>query len=47
MKWSICNQSLDRRGGEIILGFDVINNWDIELKKMIKDKIGLRAISLS
>ena len=40
MKWSIYNQSLVRRG-EILLGFDVINNWDTELKEMNKDKIGL------
>jgi hypothetical protein len=39
MKWSIYNQSLVRRG-KIILGFDVINNWDIKLKEMNKDKIG-------
>jgi hypothetical protein len=39
MKWSTYNQSLVRRG-EILLGFDVINNWDIELKEMNKDKIG-------
>ncbi len=45
MRWSIYNQSLVRRG-EIILGFDVINNWDIELKEMNKDKVGLGAISL-
>src|SRR3954471_7291362 len=39
MKWSIYNRSLVRRG-EILLGFDVINNWDIELKDMNKDKVG-------
>ena len=39
MKWSTYNQSLVRRG-EILLGFDVINNWDIELKEMNKDKVG-------
>ena len=39
MKWSAYNQSLVRRG-EILLGFDVINNWDTELKEMNKDKIG-------
>jgi hypothetical protein len=32
-------QSLVRRD-EILLGFDVINNWDAELKEMNKDKIG-------
>jgi hypothetical protein len=39
MKWSIYNQSLDRRD-EIILRFDVSNNWDTELKEMNRDKIG-------
>ncbi len=39
MKWSTYNQSLVRRG-EILIGFDVINNWDAELKEMNKDKVG-------
>jgi hypothetical protein len=39
VKWSVYNQSLVRRG-EILLGFDVINNWDTELKEMNKDKVG-------
>ncbi len=39
VKWSAYNQSLVRRG-EILLGFDVINNWDTELKEMNKDKVG-------
>ena len=39
MKWSEYNESLVRRG-EILLGFDVINNWDNELKEMNKDKVG-------
>src|SRR6476646_1626597 len=39
MKWSVYNQSLVRRG-EILLGFDVIDNWDEELKEMNKDKVG-------
>ncbi len=39
MKWSDYNQSLVRRG-EILLGFDVINNWDADLKEMNKDKVG-------
>jgi hypothetical protein len=39
MNWSTYNQSLVKRG-EILLGFDVINNWDTELKEMNKDKIG-------
>jgi hypothetical protein len=40
MNWSTAyNQSLVRRG-EILLGFDIINNWDSELKEMNKDKVG-------
>jgi IS5 family transposase len=39
VNWSSYNQSLVRRG-EILLGFDVINNWDTELKQMNKDKVG-------
>src|SRR3954447_295086 len=39
MKWSSYNQSLVRRG-EILLGFDVIDNWDMELKQMNKNKVG-------
>ena len=39
MKWSEYNESLVRRG-EILLGFDVINNWDNELEEMNKDKVG-------
>ena len=39
MNWSSYNQSLVRRG-EILLGFDVINNWDKELKEMNKNKVG-------
>ena len=39
MKWSKYNQSLVGRG-EIPLGFDVIDNWDMELKEMNRDKVG-------
>ncbi len=39
MKWFDYNQSLVRRG-EILLSFDVIDNWDTELKEMNKDKVG-------
>lgn len=39
MKWSFYNQSLVRRG-ELLIGFDVIDNWDSELKEMNKDKVG-------
>ena len=39
MNWPVYNQSLVKRG-EILLGFDIINNWDSELKEMNKDKVG-------
>jgi hypothetical protein len=39
MNWPVYNQSLVRRG-EILLGFDVINNWDTELEEMNQGKIG-------
>ena len=39
MNWPSYNQSLVRRG-EILLGFDIIDNWDNELKEMNKDKVG-------
>jgi hypothetical protein len=39
MKWSVYNQSLVRRG-ELLIGFDVVDNWDKELKQMNKDKVG-------
>jgi hypothetical protein len=39
VKWSDYNESLVRRG-EILLGFDVIDNWDIELAEMNRGKIG-------
>ena len=39
MKWPVYNQSLVRRG-EILIGFNIINNWDAELKEMNKDKVG-------
>ncbi len=39
MNWSVYNKSLVRRG-EILLGFDIINNWDTELKEMNQGKIG-------
>jgi hypothetical protein len=44
--WFNHNQSLVRRG-EILIGFDVIDNWDMELKEMDKDKVGLGVILLS
>ena len=33
-KWSNYNQSLVRRDGEILIGFDVVDSWDKELKRM-------------
>jgi IS5 family transposase len=39
VNWPNYNQSLVRRG-EILIGFDVITNWDTELKEMNKDKVG-------
>ena len=39
MKWSNYNQSIVRRG-EILMGFDVIDNWDMESKEMNIDKVG-------
>jgi hypothetical protein len=46
VKWSKYNQYLVRRG-EILIGFDITNNWETELKEKNKDKVGLGAISLS
>ncbi|NOJ30412.1 MAG: hypothetical protein DA328_09630 [Nitrososphaeraceae archaeon] len=37
MKWKRYNDSLIR-GGQILLDFDVIGNWDIELEEMNKNK---------
>jgi hypothetical protein len=37
--WPSYNQSLVK-GGELLLAFDIINNWDADLKEMNKDKIG-------
>jgi hypothetical protein len=39
VNWAVYNQSLVRRA-EILIGFDVIDTWDVELKKMNKDKVG-------
>jgi hypothetical protein len=38
VKWPIYNQSLVRRD-ELLLAFDVIDNLDLELKQMNKDKM--------
>ena len=37
--WLSYNRSLVRCD-EILIGFDVINNWDTELKDINKDKVG-------
>jgi hypothetical protein len=39
VNWSTYNQSLVRCG-ELVIAFDVIDNWDAELKEMNKDKVG-------
>ena len=39
MKWLVYNQSFVRRG-DILLGFDIINNWDADLKEIDKNKAG-------
>ena len=41
MKRPIYNQSLVRGGEILMIEFDVIDNWDTELKEMNKDKVGL------
>ena len=43
MKWPIYNQSLVRRD-ELLLLFDVIDNLDLELKQMNKDKMNINDI---
>jgi hypothetical protein len=39
MKWPIYDHFLVR-SGELLLAFDIINNWDAELKEMNKNKVG-------
>jgi hypothetical protein len=39
VKWSNCNQFIVRRG-EILRGFDVIDNWEVEIKVTDKDRFG-------
>ena len=43
MNWSKYNESLVKRG-EILLDFDVIDNWDNELEKMNKEKEGRKFV---
>ena len=37
MNWRNCNESLVKRG-EVLLDFDVIDNWDNELEEMNNKK---------
>ncbi|MDR4512482.1 MAG: IS5 family transposase [Nitrososphaeraceae archaeon] len=43
MNWKKYNESLVRRG-EILLDFDVIDNWEYELEKMNKNKKGRKFV---
>ncbi len=43
MNWKKYNESLVKRG-EVLLDFDVIDNWDSELEKMNKDKEGRKFV---
>jgi hypothetical protein len=43
VKWPIYNQFLVRRD-ELLLLFDVIDNLDLELKQMNKDKMNINDI---
>ena len=43
MNWKKYNESLVKRG-EILLDFDVIDNWDSELEKMNKEKEGRKFV---
>ena len=43
MNWKKYNESLVKRG-EILLDFDVIDNWDSELEKMNQGKEGRKFV---
>ena len=43
MNWNKYNESLVKRG-EILLDFDVIDNWDVELEEMNKGKEGRKFV---
>lgn len=43
MKWNKYNESLVKRG-EVLLDFDVIDNWDSELEEMNKGKEGRKFV---
>ena len=45
MNWNKYNESLVKRG-EVLLDFDVIDNWDKELEEMNKDKEGGKKIRI-
>jgi hypothetical protein len=40
VKLPVYNQSLVRQEGELLIAFDVIDNRDVELKEINKDKSG-------
>ena len=39
INWRKYNQTLVKRG-EIMLGFDIIDNWDNELEEMNENNVG-------
>jgi hypothetical protein len=39
INWNHYNESLVKRG-KVLLGFDVIDNWDNELEQMNEGKVG-------
>ena len=43
MNWKKYNESLVKRG-EILLDFDVIDNWHVELEKMNEGKVGRKFV---
>ena len=42
--WKNYNESLVNKRGEILLDFDVIDNWDSELSEMNKNKEGRKFV---
>jgi hypothetical protein len=38
INWHLYNNALVRRGGEVVLDLDVIDNWNKELKNMNNGK---------
>ena len=43
MNWKKYNESLVKRG-EVLLDFDVIDNWDAELSEMNKKREGRKVV---